>query len=57
MNIGILATFAIVAVCFLITGFFAGVLVESKNLQKWFDKELDLIEQRYKRKYKDGGSE
>lgn len=58
MNTGILAAFTIVAVYFLIMGFFAGVLVESKHLRKWFDKELDLIEQRYKRKYgEDGDSE
>ena len=58
MNTGILITFGIVAVWALLMGFCIGVLVESKNLRKWFDKELELIEKRYKRKYEmDGDSD
>ena len=58
MNTGILIAFVIVAVWSLLMGFCIGVLVESKSLLKWFNKELDDIEERYKRKYdEDGDSE
>lgn len=48
--IGLIVTFTA-----FIFGFFIGVITESKHLMKWFDKELDLIEQRYKRKYEEDG--
>lgn len=53
MNIGML----IALVWTLIMGFFIGVLIESKSLLKWFIKELDIIEERYKRKYGEDGDE
>ncbi|MBR1750909.1 MAG: hypothetical protein IJ740_08525 [Ruminococcus sp.] len=56
MNVGILASFGIIAIYFFLMGFCVGVMVEDKQLRKWFDKELRLIEERYKRK-KDGDSE
>ena len=58
MNTGILIAFVIVAVCSLLMGFCIGALVESKSLLNWFYEELDVIEERYKRKYdEDGDSE
>ena len=51
MNIGIL----IALVWTLLMGFCLGVLVESKSLLKWFNKELDDIEERYKSKYDEDG--
>lgn len=56
MDIGLLIKFMATAALFLVMGFYIGVLVESKNLLKWFDKELNLIEERYKHKY-DGDGE
>lgn len=55
MNTGILIAFVIVAVCSLLVGLSIGALVESKSLLKWFNKELDDIEERYKRKYEEDG--
>ena len=58
MSTGILIAFVIVAVCSLLIGFCIGSLVESKSLLNWFYEELDIIEERYKRKYdEDGDSE
>lgn len=57
MDTGILIAFVNVAVCSLIVGFCIGVLVEGKSLLKWFNKKLDDIEERYKRKYGEGGDE
>lgn len=51
MNIGIL----IALVWTLFMGFCIGVLVERINLRKWFVKELDVIEKRYKHKYGEDG--
>lgn len=55
MNTGILIAFVIVAVWSLLMGFCLGVLVERKSLRKWFVKELDIIEKRYKHKYGEDG--
>lgn len=58
MNTGLLITFVIVAVWSLLMGICIGVLVESNSLRKWYDERLDIIEERYKRKYdKDGDSD
>jgi hypothetical protein len=54
MNTGLLAAFVIVAVGSLLMGFCIGVLVESNSLRKWYDERLDIIEERYKRKYGEG---
>lgn len=59
MNTGSLTTFVIVAVSAvsLLMGICIGVMVESKSLLKWFNEELDIIKERYKRKYGEDGDE
>lgn len=51
MNTTTLIVFLVTTLYFSVMGFCAGVMFEDKNLRKWFTKELDVIEKRYKRKY------
>ena len=57
MNTTALIVFLVTALFFSVMGFCAGVMFEDKNLRKWFIKELDRIEEHYKRKYKDSDSD
>lgn len=51
MSTVILIAFMVTALYFSVMGFCAGVMFNDKSLRKWFIKELDIIEKRYKHKY------
>ena len=57
MNTTTLIVFLVTALFFFVMGFCTGVMFEDKNLRKWFNNELDRIEEHYKHKYKDGDSD
>ena len=48
--------YILIASTFWFFGVVTGMILEDKNLKTWYIKELDRIEERYKRKYKDGDS-